>query len=57
MRIKGAIDKYQVFIIPAFGWINERWYYGYPVIAIGFAWLCFRLKVQFGLKKVRKDNG
>ena len=57
MRCKGAIDKYQVFIIPTFGWINLRWYYGYPVIGIGFAWLIFRFKVEFGVKKVRTDNG
>ena len=56
MRCKGAIDKYQVFIIPTFGWINLRWYYGYPVIGIGFAWLIFRFKVEFGVKKVRTDN-
>ena len=53
MRCKGAIDKYQIFIIPTFGWINESFYYGYPVISIAFAWLCFRFKVKLGVKKVR----
>lgn len=56
MRIKGAIDKCQIFIIPTFGFINLKGYFGYPVIAIGFAWLCFRLKVELGVKKVN-DNG
>ena len=53
MRFKAAIDKNQVFLIPTIGWINERYYYGYPVIAIAFAWLVFRCKVEFGLKKWR----
>ena len=56
MRCKGAIDKYQMFIIPPFGLISEKWYYGYPVVSIAFAWLFFRFNVQFGLKKVRFDN-
>lgn len=30
---------------------NERYYYGYPVIAIAFAWLCWRCKIEIGVKK------
>ena len=57
MRCSGAIDKYQIFITPTFGLMNQRWYYGYPVIGIAFAWLCFRFKVEFGIKKVGADDG
>ena len=57
MRFKGAIDKNQVFFIPTFGLINSRPYYGYPVIAIAFAWLIFRFKVELGVKMWRADNG
>lgn len=58
MRFKGAIDKYQVFLIPCIGIINERPYYGYPVIAIAFAWLWFRCKVEIGVRKYRRaDDG
>lgn len=59
MRIKTAIDRNQWFIIPCIGVIDERYYYGYPVFAIGFAWLVFRFKVEFGVKTYkqrRKDN-
>ena len=51
MRFKGAIDKNQWFIIPCIGVINERWYYGYPVIAVAFAFLIFRFKVEIGVKR------
>ena len=60
MRFKAAVDKKQWFITPAIGVINERYYYGYPVIALGFAWLIWRCKVEFGVKsggKTRKNNG
>ena len=50
IRVKGAIDKRQYIIIPSFAVMNERFYYGYPVIAIAFGWLCFRLKIEFGVK-------
>lgn len=40
MRLKGAKITNEFIVIPTFGWINERYYYGYPVIAIAFAWLC-----------------
>lgn len=57
MRFKGAFDKKQVFLIPTIGWINERYYYGYQVWSIAFAWLTLRCKVSFGLKWWRKENG
>lgn len=53
MRFKKAIDRNQWFLIPCIGIINERKYYGYPVFAIAFAWLVFRCKVSFGIKKWR----
>lgn len=53
MRFKAAIDKFQWFIIPCIGVIDERPYYGYRVIAIAFAWLCWRCKVEFGVKRNR----
>ena len=53
IRIKGAIDKKQIIIIPSFAVMNERFYYGYPVIAIAFGWICFRFKIEFGVKIVR----
>ena len=53
IRIKGAIDKKQYIIIPSFAVMNERSYYGYPVIAIAFGWLCFRFKIEFGVRIVR----
>lgn len=56
MRFKGSIDKYQWIIIPTFGTINLSFYYGYRVIAIGFAWLIFRFKVEFGVKKWRSNH-
>lgn len=55
--IKTALDKRQYIIIPSFAVMNERFYYGYPVIAIAFGWLCFRFKIEFGVKVVRwTDN-
>ena len=57
MRFKGSIDNNQWFIIPTCGFINLRHYFGYPVIAIGFAWLNLRFKVEFGVKMWRENNG
>ena len=57
MIFKAAVDKKQVFLIPTVGWINERYYYGYPVFAIAFAWLTWRCKIVFGLKKWRDKDG
>ncbi len=51
MHFKGAFARNEVFITPTFGIINERGYYGYPVIAIGFAWLRWRCKIEIGVKK------
>lgn len=52
-RFKAAIDKRQIFITPCIGYINERDYYGYPVVAIAFAWLCFRFKVELFVRRYR----
>lgn len=53
MRFKAAKTTNEFMLIPTFGWINERCYYGYPVIAIAFAWLCWRCKIEIGVKKWR----
>lgn len=53
IRFKGAKPKNEVVLIPTFGWINERYYYGYPVIAIAFAWLRWRCKIEIGVRKRR----
>ena len=53
MKFKTAIDKKQWFLIPCIGILNERYYYGYNAFSIAFAWLVFRCKVTFGLKKWR----
>lgn len=55
MMCKGAIDKRQIFIIPTFGLITKIRYYGDTCIAIAFAWICFRFKVEW-VKKARTDN-
>ena len=53
IRAKGVICMREWMIIPSFGIINERHYYGYPVIALAFGWLCFRAKIEFGVQVVR----
>ena len=53
MRFKAAKRTNEFMLIPTFGWINERKYYGYPVIAIAFAWLCWRCKIEIRAKKYR----
>lgn len=50
IRIKAQILKNEIMIIPTVGIINERHYYGYPVIAFAFGWLCFRAKIEFGVR-------
>lgn len=57
MRFKAAKTTNEFMLIPTFGWINERYYYGYPVIAIAFAWLCWRCKIEIGVKKHFEDGG
>ena len=59
MRVKTAIDKTQWFLLVGVGIINERDYYGYPVIAVAFAWLILRAKIEIGVKKPkwRVNNG
>lgn len=51
--IKAQIVKNEIMIIPTFGFVNERHYYGYPVIALAFGWLCFLAKIEFGVRVVR----
>ena len=53
MRFKGKFMRNEVFVTPAFGIINERGYYGYPVIAICFAWLRWSCKIEIGVKNGR----
>ena len=53
IRIKAQIVKNEIMVIPTFGFVSERNYYGYPVIALAFGWLCFRFKIQFGVRVVR----
>lgn len=52
MRFYTTREKYQWFITPSIGVINERAYYGYRVVSIAFGWLCWRCMVQFGVRKV-----
>lgn len=53
MFCKWAFVKNEIFIIPTFGIINRRRYYGYLVIAVAFAWLHWRFKVEIGIKRIR----
>lgn len=57
MEFKAQISKREIMFIPTFGIIDERGYYGYPVVAIAFAWLTFKCKIELGVKKWRADNG
>lgn len=57
MCFRWDIAKNEWFLIPCIGIINERHYYGYRVFAVAFAWLRFRCKVEFGVKKWRGNNG
>ena len=57
MEFKAQISKREIMFIPTFGIIDERGYYGYPVVAIAFAWLTFKCKIELGVKKWRTDNG
>ena len=50
IRVKWQILKNEIMVIPTFGVINERRYFGYPVIAIALGWLCFRAKIEFGVR-------
>lgn len=56
MYCKSAFVKDEVFIIPTFGFINRRPYYGYPVIAVAFAWLRWRFKIEIGVKRGRQQK-
>lgn len=50
MYCKYAFVKDEVFIIPTFGFINRKPYYGHPVISVAFAWLRWRFKIEIGVK-------
>lgn len=50
VKCKGAIIKNDIFIIPTCGIMNYR-PFGYPMVAIGFGWLCFRFKIEFSARK------
>ena len=54
MRFRASFDKIEFFLTPAVGIINERPYYGYPVIAVAFTWLWFRCKVEIGVKRYKE---
>lgn len=54
MRFLASFDKLELFLTPAVGILNERHYYGYPVIAVAFAWLWFRCKVEIGVKRYKE---
>lgn len=55
MFCKWAFVKNEVFLIPAFGIINRGGYYGYPVIAVAFAWLHWRFKIEIGVRRIRQS--
>lgn len=57
VRFAAKKSNNEWIIIPTFGIINERHYYGYPVVAVAFAWLKWRCKVELGAKKWRADDG
>lgn len=59
MRFKWAKSENQWFLIPCIGIIDERYYYGYKVFSVAFAWLRWRFKVKFGVKRFKggADNG
>lgn len=46
----------EFFITPAIGIINEKYYYGYPVFALAFAWLNFRCKIEFGVRRSKRND-
>lgn len=59
MKIKATFerDKWgQFWIIPAIGIKNLRYYYGYPVFAIGFAWLAWQLIIRVGARKCEEET-
>lgn len=58
MRFKWAKSKNQWFLIPCIGIIDERHYYD-KVFAVAFAWLVWRFKVEFGVKRFKggAENG
>lgn len=59
MRFSWNVAKNEWFLTPCIGIIDERYYYGYTVVAVAFAWLRWRFKVEFGVKRFMRgaDNG
>lgn len=51
IQIKTAQIMRQYVIIPTFGIINRKSYYGYTCFSIAFFWLCFGVDFKFGVKK------
>ena len=51
VRIAARKSNNEWMLIPTFGIIDERHYYGYKVFSVAFAWLKWRCKVEFGVKK------
>lgn len=51
MRFVPGKARNEWFIVPSMGVIDERSYYGYRVIAVAFAWMRWRFKFEFGVKK------
>ena len=49
MFCKWAFVKNEIF---TFGFINRSGYYGYPVIAVAFAWLHWRFKIEIGVRRI-----
>jgi len=41
---------HQYVIIPTFGIINRKSYYGYTCFSIACLWLCFGVDFKFGVK-------
>lgn len=57
MRFSWQVTKNEWFLIPCIGIIDERHFYGYTVFAVAFAWLRWRGKVEFGVKKWGASDG
>lgn len=51
IQIKTAKIMHQYVIIPTFGIINRKSYYGYTCFSIACLWLCFGVDFKFGVKK------
>lgn len=56
MNFVWSFNDMELFITPAIGIINEKYYYGYPVFALAFAWLNFRCKIEFGARRSKRND-